>query len=195
MAVGDVHRAWFQWSNAQTGKNLTSGFHFIQEGLSVNDAEVHDAMEDWWTSQKTKHAANIVLDALHIRRVSPPEPIIRTRSLSPGVAGTASGEALPGETAPVISLRTASIGKSYRGRMYLPPVGEALSDGQLSTSTQDDIETYFETLMTTMASVGTLMPVVVYSDALNVATEVTHVLVDRRIRAQRRRQQRAPLYT
>jgi hypothetical protein len=41
-------------------------------------------------------------------------------SNTPGVAGTSSGVALPDEVAAVLTLRTAKVGRRFRGRMYLP---------------------------------------------------------------------------
>lgn len=43
------------------------------------------------------------------------------------VAGTATGDLLPPQTALVITLRTAQAGRSFRGRVYLPGFAESVS--------------------------------------------------------------------
>jgi hypothetical protein len=52
------------------------------------------------------------------------------------VPGTATGDPLPPQIAQCVTLRTASAGKSFRGRIYLPGYTEAASDtsGQVSVA-------------------------------------------------------------
>lgn len=49
------------------------------------------------------------------------QPLIQ--STNPAAPGTASGQSLPNEVACVITLRTASVGRANRGRIYIPGFG------------------------------------------------------------------------
>lgn len=62
---------------------------------------------------------------------SPNQPEFRDTGAA--VAGTAPGDALPPQTALVITLRTNGAGKSFRGRIYLPGWGE---NNNVGTGTQ-----------------------------------------------------------
>lgn len=108
--------------------------------------------------------------------------------------GTAAGTAAAANAAQVISLRTAQIGRAYRGRFY----AGGLSNGNLQdsqnwgTAQATTLAGYFEDFIDALNGIN--MTLVVVSRFLNgvqravaVATEVIALIVDTKVDSQRRR--------
>ena len=104
--------------------------------------------------------------------------------LAIGLVGTralAGAAILPPQNSAVASFRTGLIGRSYRGRGYMPPVGEVDWEGVTGWSAAyiQDIVDYFDAVrsFTEVASGGTYNHVV-WSATLNTASTVNDILVD-----------------
>lgn len=109
-------------------------------------------------------------------------------------AGVGSGTALPASTALVASLRTARIGRNYRGRTYVTGLrtSDVTNPHFASTTYADGVNDVFANLITTLTGVG--YKLVVLSRFLNnvqravaVATEVIQVITNTRLDVVRRR--------
>jgi len=80
---------------------------------------------------------------------------------SPVLAATAAGtgvvNSLPPEVAEVISLRTGSRGKRYRGRIYLPPmtINQVLTTGNLASSLATSLPLHCAGFQTAIQALGT----------------------------------------
>jgi len=61
--------------------------------------------------------------------------------------GTAAGDSVAAQVAPIISWKTAKRGKSYRGRTYLPPCSEAAINGNLFATFIDAATAFAEQAM------------------------------------------------
>lgn len=72
------------------------------------------------------------------------------------VVGTATGEALPAQVAACITLRTASSGKSFRGRVYLGGASETDNTvgGVMSTAYQSGAVAFLQAVSAAMTSSG-----------------------------------------
>lgn len=78
------------------------------------------------------------------------------------VAGTAvAGETLPRGSSCVVTLKTAQAGKSYRGRVFLPPVIETQNDasGNQSTASQTTCLAWVNAIRSSLSSNGLTMAV------------------------------------
>lgn len=104
--------------------------------------------------------------------------------------GTAPGH-LPNQVCAVVTLRTDQSGRSYRGRMYLPAFGAALSTtgGLFGQFDQTNCQTMVNDLAAAFQDLGASdagTPVVV-SPTRGVATLITSITMDTRADIQRRR--------
>jgi hypothetical protein len=103
------------------------------------------------------------------------------------VAGADAGDPLPPSVCQVVTLRTATRGRSYRGRVYQGPWTEPGNvAGAPVAATTANIAIQWTRLITT-ALPGSGVSLVVASYHLALATDVTSVTVDSRWDTQRRR--------
>lgn len=105
------------------------------------------------------------------------------------VVGSASGSA-PNQSSLVVSLRTDTPGRSYRGRLFTPfTAGFGGASGQLAASDTNGVATAWAAAFSAMKTAYNAFPVVV-SDHLAAKTSVTSVIVNSRPDIQRRRANR-----
>lgn len=112
-------------------------------------------------------------------------------SLGPA-AGTNTGHAVPLQVCAVLSLRTDVLGRSARGRMYLPANGASIdATHQLSSSLVDAVNGEWATIFTAVQEIildnGGNPTVVVVSHTHTSFEPVTHLTMDTRCDIQRRR--------
>lgn len=132
---------------------------------------------------------NYTLEEIQIRGVTLPT---QGQDVVIDQTGDKLGELLPLTNTAVLSLKTAKIGRSYRGRIYMPVVTESDQQGGNWESA------YLNQLGTFGAGIITIQPVspgtytaelVVYSRKLLVATTVTAIAPNPVVATQRRRRQ------
>jgi len=108
--------------------------------------------------------------------------------------GTSSGTAAAANAAQCISLRTAQIGRSFRGRFYLGGLSNANLDSAQNWGTGQTgiVAGLFEDFMDALDLIGCTL--VVVSKVANgvaritaLATEVISIIVDTKVDSQRRR--------
>lgn len=203
MAAGDIYQLVVAFANANTGKGLSFTLSVKQVGLTLASmTTVGDDVKEWWDTGygagtpafKTYCPAAITLEEVTRRRVEPLEPVIESYTTGLPIAGTAAGDLYSGQVAPLVSFRTANVGKSYRGRAYLPPISEAFvgSNASISAADAENMAESFNLLRAGLAADN--MQQVVWSRKLGIGIDVVSELVDRMLRTQRRRQDRAPVY-
>jgi hypothetical protein len=195
-----------RFSNSATLKPISFGLHVTEDVLGPPTiAAVGDAVKSWWDTaledggaQKTFHAAEISLAEVKDRRVSPLEPTERSYTTGLPIAGTEAGGNYDPQSAILVSLRTDSIGRHYRGRTFLPPVSETDAQSSLNIANALLIADQFEGLVTVLNAVAGIDAVIVWSKPsgawLGAKTPVTKVMVDQWLRTQRRRAIKTPLY-
>lgn len=194
MAIGDTYRVTVLFDQNATNRLNSTRYHIRQDAIiAPSIGDVVTLTTNWWNGIKDRFYAGLSLDHVELRRIDPLEATIQSSSSGMPIAGTASGDELDPQSAVVVSLRTANIGRSYRGRMFLPALAESMQDsGLMGTGVGADIAN--ETLNLVQAGAAAGYPLVVWSATLNVATEVTQVKVDQFLRTQRRRQQPGQAY-
>lgn len=88
-----------------------------------------DIFEDWWNAEGNDRVTiATALRQIQVRKLSIAEPLALDRDINPPVPGQVGGEPLPGNVSVTQSWRTGLAGKKYRGRTYVPGLGEAQVD-------------------------------------------------------------------
>ena len=106
----------------------------------------------------------------------------------PPFVGTTEGDWVPAASV-IVSLYTTKRGRSYRGRIFLPFIGEAaISDGILETPSPPTLNDAWVDFLSAMLAGGA--PIVVASYKLAVATNVNATITQSFLGTQRRRQTR-----
>ena len=165
-----------------------------QSGRNITDAQA--AAVSWLTTFWTGYgplctagvAANSVVTSLVTQATGQQQDL---RAGSVALAGSAAGNALPTDAAICVTLRTATINRSGRGRMFLPqPAASQLSAlGRLAATTPGLITT---ALTNAFGPYHTLNDVpVIYSRLLRQTFEITAYAVGDLWDTQRGRQDRA----
>lgn len=203
-----VFKVRIVWSNATSGENLSCVLHGDQSELDApNITAIGDDVKAWWSTEvhdaKTgmKHyvTEDIALELVTLQRVDPLEPIEFQYTTGLPIAGTDTGEPGRPQDCVLASMRTEKIGRSYRGRMYLPTPAEAYTEnGNLIDTEAATLADFVVILIGLLEADG--FRTGIYSqqhngEAVTAFNVVTNVLVDQRLRTQRRRTNRTPIYS
>jgi len=190
MAVGDVFKMALELTF--TGNDqIVNTFHYRQE-LPVIGNAAEDLGNQWLTDVFPTYqlflSNRIVLALITIR---PVPPALETADITVGVSGLhGAGDIVPLSDSPIVSWRTGLVGRSRRGRVYLPPPQESVQDaGNLSLP--------YITLIDNWASINLQLlelgipqwQQVVYSPTINISTPITAWIVNNNMGDQRRRRQ------
>lgn len=160
---------------------------------NLNDAATILA-EQWVLAMMGNFTSGYIFREVHAVDLTSATGPIATVTLGAGTAGGNGADNEPGNVAFCLSLRTASRGRSFRGRVFLPAIRSSeTTDNHLSSTRISGFITAMETIMTEMLAADWTL--VIASRRHNgidrtagVATAVTSVLaVDDRIDTQRRR--------
>jgi hypothetical protein len=135
MAVGDVYKLTAVWLTSGAAMAINS-WNFRQVDDLIFDTPGEDLVSRFQDEVQAGYAVMVAspyaLVRYEVRGQS--DPTYGEDFPVTGVPGGVAGEALPFQTAPLISWRTALIGRANRGRTYLPPTGESqASSGVLSS--------------------------------------------------------------
>lgn len=166
----------------------------ISGGVGVTDADFCSAMDTamapvykpWLGNDASYYGTNAQI----INRT--PKPISVTASSSTG-PGTASNGSLPGQVSGIITLRTNSVGRSYRGRVYVPFPATVWNDLVLNVPTAAAkvllgaiaVEYGLSRIVTSGGSTATLVPII--RNKLGTVPFITSVLSRGAWATQRRR--------
>lgn len=199
MAVGDIYKVTIVFTNSNTGENVTTGYHVKQIDVGTPSmTQIGDEVKDWWNTaftsgvaMKSLYGAAIALDHIELRRVVPSSVTVESYTTGLPIAGTDAGNSGDPKTAILLSLRTDSIGRRYRGRMFLPPFSELDLTGAtiIDTATTLAVATQFARLADAhMGNITNNAEIGIYSAVGGFITPMTVVKVDQNVRSQRRRQ-------
>lgn len=137
MSIGDVRKLACVWSDSTLRNVNVNVFHFRQNSAIVAATDPEDLVGRFLDEVAAPYAAcvsaSLTLRTIQYRTLAVPA---QGQDFSPsGVVGTLSGsENLPRQIAPVISWRSPTIGKRYRGRTYMPLITEShQNDGVLGS--------------------------------------------------------------
>lgn len=178
------------------GKEVTISIYVTTpSGVDLTDLENAVAIgESWWNDQlRGLVATGVTLLAIRALDVSVEngQQVVNNNIETP--AGLVAGDAMPNNVALVFSLRTGFVGRSFRGRFYIPGLAEsAVSGNNIVSGTLTYAQQVGTALVTLFAAGG--LTVVVASYVANgvqrttaVATPVQTVLINTRVDTQRRR--------
>jgi len=196
MAENDIYRVTLEFQDTDAGGPfMSSSYSVIQDAGTWDSQAVMSCAFDWWDAgytgidpAKSHFATTVALTNITSRRIDPLEPIIIASTETFPVAGTDTGNSLPPNSATLLSIRTEKIGRSYRGRMFLPPCSEADSAGNMVEADAQELADAFAALCNATATTLSGGRIGVYSQVLGTFEPATDVKVDRRLRVQRRRQ-------
>lgn len=180
MAVNQIYRLAVQ-STVNFADDIVNVFHYRQVlSMIGNPAE---ELANQWVTDVLPSYRNVIPAAIAIQtvQVRPIPPATEFFDLTlPTTLGTLAGETLPLTSAPIITWKSDFIGRSKRGRSYMPPITESHQDtGVLGAG--------IKTLLNTFAVAAKLLPpggseqwqLVIYSRTLDSAVDVTaHIVRD-----------------
>ncbi len=169
----------------------------VDVGAAPNDSileSVRDLFDEWITDSYSPQISNTVafqelivtdisVEGGHQVTMAPTTP-----------NGAATGQSVPANVAVVASLRTARIGRSYRGRTYTTGlvVGHLTDAHSCTTSHADGVNAAFVSLIDALADAGYKLAVLsrYLNKALRVVgvlTEIIQVITNTTLDTQRRR--------
>lgn len=190
MAVGDIYRLAVR-STYNNIDDIVNVLHYRQELVVVgNPAE--DLANQWATDLMTLYTAlfpgAISVTDITVRPI-PPATEFFDLSLTPQ-AGAQPGQVLPLFSAPIITWRSDFIGRSKRGRSYLPPLSESFQDaGTIDAAVIAGMDNYAIAAMQLLELGIPQWQLVVYSATLGSAVPVTGHVSRPLLGSQRRRKQ------
>jgi len=181
----------------QNGIPVVNVFHVKAPG-TVSSADLDDAIAvflGWWNTDlkqymHTTYTLNAII-ATDISVINGTQTILPLTTSNTGTAGSSAAAA---NAAVVMSWRTSSTGRSFRGRTYIGALSQAmLVDAQnISTSQAAGVATAGANLIDLLTAAN-LTLCVLSKFALGVArvagllTEILSVIVDTKVDSQRRR--------
>lgn len=209
MANQDVWQVRAIFDNSSTNEQLSFGFHFTESaGGAPSASDIGPHVVDWWDTGadavKQYTPSTMSLAQVNLRRVVPFDASMQTYNVGLPIAGTATGDMYASQASPLINLRTALIGRRYRGRMYLPPLSEVNvgPGGEIGLTVAENIRDQTSAMFAAIEGELEVDKVVVFSQAqldnpvgsADYKNAVTSVRIDRILRTQRRRADESPEY-
>lgn len=182
-----LRRMVIRWDRGLSGDDLIQTSMLLAKVDGTNQVVSFDgadygaaeaAFDAFWATIKANCSPLYKLDGYRWYRegpgADPPESVVRVTPRV--VAGTASGDPLPGQVRTVLSLRTAF--RKRWGRMYLPCVTETYSDGsgRLSAAVVDSQASAAHTLAGALSTASIAW--MVYSPSVERAYAVERVWID-----------------
>ena len=169
----------------------------VQAPGTVGQADVDTVAAiglDWWDTVFRLLVSNdLCVNNIQATDVSQQPAVQTTLPALTNPCGDAAFDAAPNNVATVVSLRTAFIGRSYRGRIYIPGlVASSIVDNQISTGQQTGLQNAFAALDAAFDLAGYTWVVASYQEnnvlrSTAVGTPVQTLIVNRRVDTQRRR--------
>lgn len=194
MASGELYRIAVEGSCVNGSGNVVNVFHYTQTTPSPTGANgAADLASTWQVQLMDLYVAclstSYQLESYHVRNIDNPTEGADVIKLVPE-PGDVVGDMMPPQTSCLISWRTGLIGRSYRGRTYLPPTGESAvgSAGALTAGQLAAIGAFAEAalvLESTVTFAG--FQLVIYSPTVPARTPVSSYSVRGGIAIQRKR--------
>jgi len=186
-----------EFNAVQNGVPIVNVYH-VKDAATLDETRLEEwatVFHDWWVANiqpvisNSYVLTNITVTALEVS--TGPQFVM---SFTSGNQGALTGEQVAGNAALVISWRTASLGRSFRGRTYLGGLDAAATDTAqvVSSSFATAIIGAAEALLTAVTTAGGVLAVLSRYTALalrvtGLLTEIISVVVDTKIDSQRRR--------
>jgi len=131
MAIGDRYVLRMQWRNGSSLLLAENSFAFEQVTAIVEPTVGEDLVGRFRTEVEPTFTqlvqTNYILERYTVAEL--PSKLLIYEEVITGVTGSVGGDPLPPQVAGVITLRTPTLGRRGRGRLYLPPTGESYNTG------------------------------------------------------------------
>lgn len=157
----------------------------ITSGDLTNIAQ---AFEAWWTATgNDRVTVATALRQIQVRKLDPSDPLALDYGIDPPIAGQFGGEPLPGNVSVTQSWRSGLAGKKYRGRTYVPGLGEGQVDATDRIGSADvvGLGNAAMQLIIDIAALG--LGLVIFHRADNSITPIISVIIEALVDSQRRR--------
>lgn len=140
MAVGDIYQVRALWLMPSTGLTSENSFYFSQVTDPPTLGPEKDLVARFIAECEASYMA-VIHNNYGINRYSVylyPEKLLSYVELRGDLAGALTGDQLPPDQAQGLNLRTATLGRRGRGKLYLGPSSEArnLSIGKPDATSQ-----------------------------------------------------------
>jgi len=141
--------AIFKFTSAGIPAQVTLGFKLNSgAATAVDGAALGAILTSWWSSDLSANlTATVTLDEVTVNDLTSSSGW--QANVISGVSGSVSGTQVPNNVAIVVTLQTASRGRSFRGRNYLP--GGSRNNQLNSTEWNSSIITAMDTSYNNMA--------------------------------------------
>lgn len=170
---------------------------YVDTGGTVDQSVTDDVANvglGWWEDHGYLAFSNrLLIQEIVATDVSQQPAYQSTVTSFTHTTGNVAQESMPNGTAIVVTLRTGYIGRSYRGRLFLPGIDHfAVVENTLTSAAQNNIQTVFEALQDHLSNASMTWVVASYQNNLSsretaVGTPVTSILVRDNVKSQRRR--------
>lgn len=135
MAIDDVFK--LELVMTFTGvDDIINTFHYSEQGGLIFTSPAEDLANAWlndaWPTYRLFLSSRITLQTIRVRPVDPLDSFFDLTVEENGTHG--AGDICPLIDAPIVTWLTAFIGRSNRGRVYLPPPQESVNDAGSLTS-------------------------------------------------------------
>jgi hypothetical protein len=187
--IPDVVRCSFNWTSTEYPRHAVNVMHFSV--LTYNISALMTSLEASVTTQMWSHTPST--SKITSIKFTPLDGSAASVDIATSGGSKWSGNGTPGTTVPqvsaIVKLLTAQRGRSHRGRIFLPWVGEGdMNAGILSTTEVTALQSAWTAFIAAMST--SVKPMVVASYTLSTASVVTSVLAETQLATQRRRQPR-----
>jgi hypothetical protein len=201
MAVNDIFKlAFLHTQPATTGTSVTTLHYRQTEQVTalVGNLLVQDVIDAWQNSAQPEYLDSLpdvtTLNVIQVRGITNPEfGTDQAVSQSGNVVSGGLGIISP-RSAPVVSLRTGLIGRSFRGRSFLmSPTENETVNGAMSVNLQSVIDDYYNAALQITGPVsGNVYRMTIFSKTLSteeslVDNLVTNFIIRVNVGSQRKR--------
>lgn len=158
MSVDDVYRLSVEWSNTPGFPTAVNLFYFKQIDALVLDTPGEDLVEAFRTECEATYR-ELVTNALALRKYAVAKaPLFLTEHVLEGLGegGLATGDAMPPNTGGLLSIKTATLTRRGRGRVFIPPASETYNSGGRPTALMRGNITAFGSFMMVEMNTTTL---------------------------------------
>lgn len=193
MAVGEIYRLAVRNSGVNVSGEVVNVFHFRQVDPSPTGNGASNIVNQFNTNLIPEYTAcfsssvqTLGYSARNLTTVT--EGFDFTRGTP--APGLILGDMSPPQIATLIQWKTGLVGRSYRGRTYMPPPGEAAinSAGALDATIIANLGVFATQLMTIPATAQYAgFQLVIWSEKLLLATLVASFSIEGGVRTQRKR--------
>lgn len=138
--TGDIVELVVRWQDTEEGLAFNTFGFLAETGLGTWETLASNFKTQFVKTSAggllVTASANTSIGQIDIRDVKPGTHATYTYAFTPVAGPGNGGQTLPGQCAAVITWRTDSLGRSYRGRTYLPFIGETMQNAGTLVATQ-----------------------------------------------------------